>query len=94
MNKANVKLSHAMREGAKLRPQNFDGSYFDTNYKRSCALGASLEYVYGIDTLTNVGVFSVFRYFNIPIHTTVHHPARNDTEQLSSIISTLNDDYR
>jgi hypothetical protein len=36
-----MKLSEAIREGAKLRPQAF-GSYFNKN-GRSCALGAAYE---------------------------------------------------
>lgn len=36
-----LKLSEAMRLGAKLRPQNFSGSLFLNG--RSCALGAAYE---------------------------------------------------
>jgi hypothetical protein len=40
-----MKLSEAIREGAKLRPQTF-GSFFDTNSENvvcSCTLGAAFE---------------------------------------------------
>jgi hypothetical protein len=41
-------LAQAMREGAKLRPQAFYKLFFDGG---SCALGAALEAVFGMDSV-------------------------------------------
>lgn len=94
MNKENVKLSHAMREGAKLRPQYYAGGWFDSGFKKSCALGAALEYVYGLDHLKTSGVFSVTRSLGIPSKTIINHPITGSDELLTSTITKLNDESK
>lgn len=93
-----MKLSTAIREGAKLRPQYFEG-YFGHIYPTedsegilcSCALGAAWEYARN-QTFCHQEAEQVLEYFGIIDYIYIC-PASNKSKPLSLIITELNDDH-
>lgn len=99
-----MKLSEAIREGAKLRPQA-QGNYFSrawvdhTIVYSSCALGAACEYVLHWNpeevyfTLTAADVEKIEQHLNINLQTQVENPVYPEYESLDSAIISLNDTH-
>lgn len=93
-----MKLSEAMREGAKLRPQGF-GSYFQpvAGDFFSCAIGAAYEGIVGkldkrpdymrSETIEHEAAFDMF-------DVEVINPVRNIRRNLHETIACLNDDEK
>lgn len=96
-----MKLSEAIREGAKLRPQGYGfyfGIHFDDEQLCSCALGAALESVYGNDApslaemLGDNAVEEMFARFAINRLERFDNPARPGMRgPLWDVIIQLND---
>lgn len=86
-----MKLSAAIRTGAKKRPQQFENGFFRKDYRGricSCALGAPWEAVTG-KTSFETGEF-LYNYFP-EIWDAAQHPVTNEQSELFKVAADLND---
>lgn len=102
-----MKLSEAIRKGAKLRPQSiikaFDYNWFaniETVKLSSCALGAAYEAVFKLDINEDSDIDEINANFaddlrrefpELAYH--VFHPVDKEKANLGDIISDLNDSH-
>ena len=80
-----LKLSEAIREGAKLRPQGFDAFFQtkDDGVRCSCALGAAFEAMTGMDDYW-AGDHTLRELFpTVPVDVFTNITAMNDASLLS-----------
>lgn len=82
-----MKLSEAIREGAKLRPQCRENYFSDEG---SCALGAAMEAITGSASRSAMSVCDLSDKYL----THFDHPASDRRAELFTIIVQLNDDFR
>lgn len=88
-------LAEAMRKGAALRPQFWDGNYFASyGYGiASCALGAAYEAATG-EINSNISLDDLVQLFPaLEAGPNVRHPVNDTTDDLFLIILSLNDGY-
>jgi hypothetical protein len=97
-----AKLSELMRQGAATRPQAF-GDYTDASHCCTCAMGAVYEAITGklphpeAEDGTACSVVNTIIYLETDILLSgyiVVDPISHESQNLSSIISGLNDELR
>lgn len=105
---ADLKLSEAIREGSKLRPQNFRGTYFSQEEDKvsSCAIAAAFEAIGRVngDTYFKGGglVPSLDEYFKAHIDHSIYCPVEGcpcneygpEFEYAGSLIVHINDYHK
>ena len=85
-----MKLSEAIREGAKLRPQCTSGEYFDLD-GTSCAMGAAFEAETGHTNLSNDRLEHAFPELARPTKKPINYGTSGSLEYA---IARLNDEYK
>jgi len=99
-----MKLSEAIREGAKLRPQCFGKLFAVTDHKiqATCAVGAAYEVLQGLPRIDTWGEVLISSQYLLGINEKVGvitkgitHPETGDGhDDLYCVIESLNDNYR
>jgi len=91
-----MKLSQAMREGAKVHEQHFNSMFQHRNRQivRSCALGAALVGLFGTHTPEDKMLSDIERETGAPLHGAATNPVTGAEDELSEVILFLNDAQR
>jgi hypothetical protein len=90
-----MKLSEAIREGAKLHEQYFGAMFQHRNRQivRSCAFGAAYVQLFG-ERAENMMLSDIERETGAPVHGACRNPVTGVEDEMSEVILYLNDEQR
>jgi hypothetical protein len=93
-----MKLSQAIREGAKHHEQHFHSMFQHRNRQivRSCAFGAAIVGLFGVQrAYDNMMLSDIERETGAPLHSALAtNPVTGVEDELSEVIIALNDQQR
>ena len=91
-----MKLSQAIREGAKLHEQHFNSMFQHRNRQivRSCAFGAALVGLFGSRQTEDKMLSDIERETGAALHGAATNPVTGAEDELSEVILYLNDEQR
>lgn len=91
-----MKLSEAIREGARIRPQGFMYSFSKNEQGEicSCAWGAAQEAIFGFPFMEDISGAVMYKTHPKECATFIENPVTGQRYDLPSVITDLNDASR